>query len=152
MNKTMLDHYGEEFIAFCKKLCENKYLAFFADKDAEYMCFDGKIQPYYVGTAKNFLDFFCEKYYMLYYIFALSDSPVKEEVDKAYEKNCYILQGDALPNKGTIDELTLIDVVVILALLSDMEQLNTGYIEWCGRCGLITNLLARLKNILEENV
>lgn len=152
MNKTMLDHYGEEFIAFCKKLCENKYLAFFADKDAEYMCFDGKIQPYYVGTAKNFLDFFCEKYSLLYYTFALSDAPVKEELSRAHEKNYYIWQDNVLPNKETIDELTLIDVIAILEIISEIELFNTGYIEWCGRWGFIENLLARLKNILEENV
>ena len=150
MNKTMLNHYGEDFIIFCKELCGEESLSFFADKDSEYMVSDGKSQPYYIGIAKEFCDFFSDKYNDIYFTAGFNDDPLKEELDRAYGEYDYILQGDDLPGKETIDKMTAVEIVAVLSILFDMEQLNTGYIAWCGKCGFIASLLTRLKNVLEK--
>ena len=149
MNKTMLDRYGEDFTIFCKGLCKDKYLAFFADKDAEYMSSNGKTQPYYIGTAKAFCDFFSDKYNDIYFTAGFHEAPLKEELDRAYSEYDYILQGDDLPAAETIDELTAVEIVAVLSILFDMEQLNTGYIEWCGKLGFVYKLLSQLKKCFD---
>jgi hypothetical protein len=142
--------YTNAFSDFCKELCSDKYLLHFSDNSAEYMCSDGITQPYYVGTAKAFCDFFSEKYNELYFILGFESSPVKDELDRAYGEYDYILQGDDLPGKEAIDKMTVVEIVAVISILFDMEQLNTGYIAWCGRCGFISALLGRLKNTLSE--
>lgn len=150
MNKIMLERYEKDFIVFCTELCSDKYLSFFSDENANYMCSDGESQPYYIGTAKDFCDFFSAKYNELYFTLGFSGSPRKEELDRAYGEYDYILQGDDLPGKETIDELTSVEVVALLSVIFDMEQFNSGYIEHIGKCGFISVLLRRLKNTLSE--
>ena len=150
MNKTMLERYGENFTNFSKELCSDKYVSFFSDKSAEYMIKEGDCQPYYIGTAKEFCDFFTEKYNDLYFILGLEGDVLKDELDRAYGEYDYILQGDDLPGKETIEELTAVEVISLLSLIFDMEQFNTGYIEHIGKSGFISCLLTRLKNTLSE--
>ncbi len=140
--------YADAFVDFCKELYSDKYLSFFSDESAEYMRSDG----YYIGTARAFCDFFSEKYNELYLALGLEGSPRKEELDIAYGEYDYILQGDDLPSKEAIDELTAVEAVAILAIIFDMEQFNTGYVEHIGKCGFISALLGRLKNALEEAI
>lgn len=142
--------YANAFSDFCKELCSDKYVSFFSDKSAEYMIKDENCQPYYIGTVKEFCDFFSEKYNELYFTLGLEGSPVKDELDRAYGEYDYILQGDDLPGKETIDELSAVEVVALLSVVFDMEQFNTGYIEHIGKCGFISALLGRLKNTLLE--
>ena len=111
---------------------------------------DGNCQPYYIGIAKEFCDFFSEKYNELYLTLGLEGSPVKDELDRAYGEYDYILQGDDLPGKETIEELTVVEVVALLSVIFDMEQFNSGYIEHIGKSGFISCLLTRLKNTLSE--
>ena len=144
--------YANAFSDFCKELCSDKYLSHFADKNAEYMCTNSITQPYYIGTAKEFCDFFSDKYNDIYFTAGFNEAPLKEELDRAYGEYDYILQGDDLPGNETIDELTAVEIVAVLSILFDMEQLNTGYIAWCGKCGFISALLGRLKNTLEEAI
>ena len=143
---------ADAFTSFCKEMCGEEYLSFFADKDSEYLVSDGKSQPCYIGIAKEFCDLFSDKYNDIYFTAGFNEDPLKEELDSAYGEYDFILQGDDLPAKETIDELTAVEIVAVLSILFDMEQLNTGYIAWCGRCGFITSLLTRLKNALEETV
>ena len=143
---------GEAFKKFCTELCSDKYLSHFSDKSADYMIKGGDCQPYYIGTAKEFCDYFAEKYNELYFTLGLEGSPVKDELDRAYGEYDYILQGDDLPGKETIDELNAVEAVAILAIIFDMEQFNTGYIEHVGKCGFISALLGRLNNTLEEAI
>lgn len=142
--------YANAFSDFCKELCSDKYLSHFSDKSADYMIKDGNCQPYYIGTVKEFCDFFSEKYNELYFTLGLECSPVKDELDRAYGEYDYILQGDDLPGKETIDELSAVEVVALLSVVFDMEQFNSGYIEHIGKCGFISVLLGRLKNTLLE--
>lgn len=142
--------YANAFSDFCKELCSDKYVSFFSDKSAEYMIKDENCQPYYIGTVKEFYDFFSEKYNELYFTLGLEGSPVKDELDRAYGEYDYILQGDDLPGKETIDELSAVEVVALLSVVFDMEQFNSGYIEHIGKCGFISALLGRLKNTLLE--
>ena len=111
---------------------------------------DENCQPYYIGTAKEFCDYFAEKYNELYLTLGLEGYPMKDEFDRAYGEYDYILQGDDLPGKETIEELTAVEVVSLLSVLFDMEQFNTGYIEHIGKSGFISCLLTRLKNALSE--
>ena len=141
---------GVAFKNFCKELCSDKYVSFFSDKSAEYMIKEGDCQPYYIGTAKEFCDFFTEKYKELYLTLGLEGSPVKDELDRAYGEYDYILQGDDLPGKETIEELTAVEVVALLSVIFDMEQFNTGYIEHIGKSGFVSCPLTRLKNALSE--
>ena len=143
---------ADAFTSFCKELCGEEYLSFFADKDSEYMVSDGKSQPYYIGIAKEFCDFFSDKYNDIYFTAGFNEDPLKEELDRAYGEYDYILQGDDLPGKETIDELSAVEVVALLSVVFDMEQFNTGYIEHIGKCGFISALLGRLKNTLEEAI
>lgn len=142
--------YANSFSDFCKELCSDKYLSHFSDRSADYMIKDGNCQPYYIGTAKEFCDFFPEKYNELYLTLGLEGSPVKDELDRAYGEYDYILQGNDLPGKETIDELSAVEVVALLSVVFDMEQFNSGYIEHIGKCGFISALLERLKNTLLE--
>ena len=150
MNKTMLNRCGKDFVIFCKELCSDKYWSFFSDENANYMCSDGESQPYYIGTVKEFCDFFTEKYNDLYFTLGLDGDALKDELDRAYVEYDYILQGDDLPGKETIDELSAVEVVALLSVVFDMEQFNLGYIEHIGKCGFISALLGRLKNTLLE--
>ena len=142
--------YADAFVDFCKELCSDKYVSFFSDKSADYMIKDGNCQPYYIGTAKEFCDFFTEKYNDLYFTLGLDGDALKDELDRAYGEYDYILQGDDLPGKETIDELTSVEVVALLSVIFDMEQFNSGYTEHIGKCGFISVLLRRLKNTLSE--
>lgn len=142
--------YTDAFSDFCKELCSDKYLSFFSNEYVYYMIQEGDCQPYYIGTAKEFCDYFAEKYNELYFTLGLEGSPVKDELDRAYGEYDYILQGVDLPSEETIDEMTAVEIVAVLSILFDMEQLNTGYFVFFGKIGLVHELLSRLKNALAE--
>ena len=151
MDKNMRERYGEKFFAFLQELCSEKYIAFFSDASAEYMRPDGKTQPCYVGAAKEFCDLFSEAYNEIYFTAGFENAPLKDELDTAYGEHDYILQGDDMLGAEAINGLSIVEVVAVLSVIFDMEQFNCGYIAACGKNGVISNLLGRIKTLLSEN-
>lgn len=149
MNKRIFDRYGGEFESFCLALCDEQYLTFFDNPQAKYVVDEENLQPYYTDIPKAFFNLFSSHYNDIYVIAGLEERPLKDELDVAYDE--YRDNLGAICT-ALISELYEVKIVAILAVIFDADLLNTGFMEHCGKQGLISDLLHRLKHILEKNV
>ncbi len=115
-----------------------KYIEFFSNPDSIYMHIDGTSQPYYIGTAKEFVS-------------DLSNAQLPEDYDDLYhnvfkgQKWLFVDKLSAMTD-AFIDSLTKKQILTIFSAMDYKEHFFTGFIARCGRGGIISRLLLRLKD------
>ena len=118
-----------------------KYIEFFSNPDSIYMHIDGASQPYYIGTAKEFVS-------------DLNNARLPEDYDDLNnnvfkgQKWLYIDRLSALAD-DFIDSLTSRQILTIFSAMEYKELFCTGFIARCGRAGIISRLLLRLRDCNE---
>ena len=122
-------------------LSQQEYIDFFSNPNSVYMYVDGVHQPYYIGVAMEFVS-------------AISNAQLPVDYDDLYnnvfkgQKWLYIDTLSALSN-DFISSLSSTQICTIFAAIRHKELFCTGFIEGCGRAGIISRLLLRLEALNE---
>ena len=125
-----------------ERLVQDKYLDFFEQKDAVYTAYDGIHPPRYVGVA---FEFICE----------ISSSDLDVDYSDLYdnvfkdEKWLFVDSLVALSD-GFIDSLSARQIVTIFAAMRHKELFCSGFLEQCGKMGVVIKLLKKLKRKIEK--
>lgn len=125
-----------------ERLVQDKYLDFFEQKDAVYSVCDGVHPPRYVGIA---FEFICE----------ISSSYLDVDYSDLYDnvfKDERWLFADSLTalSDDFLDSLSARQIVTILAAMRHKELFCSGFIEQCGKMGVVIKLLKKLKRKIEK--
>lgn len=123
-------------------LVQDKYLDFFGQKDAVYTVEDRAHPLRYIGIAFEFL---CE----------ISSSDLDVDYSDLYDnvfKNEKWLFVDSLAalSDSFIESLSARQIVTIFAAIRHKELFCSGFLEQCGRMGVVIKLLKKLKKKIEE--
>lgn len=124
------------------QLTQKKFIDFFSNPNSVYMHVDGVHQPYYIGVAMEFVS-------------AISNAQLPVDYDDLYnnvfkgQKWLYIDTLSALTDEF-VASLSAVQIVTIFAAIRHKELFCTGFIEGCGRAGIISKLLLHLEALNER--
>lgn len=136
---------------YLKKLTKQKYIDFFDDANSIYTEADGVSQPHYIGTAKEFIAVLDElfNYITIKQVEFFNDTNeyseeymIKEIVNVFEEPSNY----RKLIDDEFINRLNADDIISVFAELTHVNCHVDGFIEKCGKDGVISKLLAKLKD------
>ena len=136
--------YGDFFEKFCKELCEDRYLEFFSDPASVYMDSDGKSQPFYIGTAEEFCEYFTNMYAWQYVDSARNGTGLKDDLSAAAVKYRAVFD-EGMPDSLTLKTLPAVEIVAVISVMFNIDNYCDGFMERCAKAGVLPALLQGLK-------
>ncbi len=134
---------------YLKKLTSQKYIDFFGDINSVYVESDGISQPHYIGIAKDFVSLLSELINYMnikqleYYNKAnhYSEEYMLKEIVNIYDTPSNYKK---LMDSNFINSLSADDIILVFGELAHINCHVDGFIEKCGKDGVISKLLAKL--------